>query len=815
MIKRDSFRNVARCAAVALLGMLCGCDTPAAKKESPTTRAPGASGYTYSCWLNGWRKHKTDQSPEILAIQASGYDFTLNLADFGKAGFSIATNKAKSYADALSSETGHLYELPPAEIVIAIDVDGERYRAVSCAAGTDPDVRRLGSARMWESGRFVQHFELVDLKFQAVGGKTLGCKSNLDLIAWPDSLTLTTSLAPEASGAEGWRDARVEVQLKGADLACRTEKAYTGQWCAATTNELTLTYNAAGRVTSGEGLAVRVSAGTNNVLPVTFESAKNCFVASVQKLKRTFKTGYTDIRDYDEFLITVDNAGEDAKEVPFLLDLRDTANITGLCPVLCDTAGRPTGIPVQLSKNWHYKPMGAYLMAYSSLPAKPGRTEYLLRVAYGFYGTLPSASHAQLSLVGYSRKGGNGRWDQLAVGCWGETICFDMDMSLVNLAVTDVRMLMARNGLGGVKWGWTDAGWGGDWFEMLDEAGDKLAFSGLKTAYLSHGPCLTDARHKGFYGARREVTFDARVLTLRTDDYARTLQRFRYTFNVPAANTNISLFRQGRTSEYSTPRVAYGNRYGLIREAQVKPDLSPRELFVDRLTLAGDGPWWVSFPGARHTNNRDWGTGYRALVIRSYKALINGRTYAKPTISLPVNRAGRQAVDVDLLLVPPREAECFQPGDGIEFEVEWITLPRVADDYYGPNEMFRNHLSDNPSSWKTAYREAIGNDLLVTARGGRVVGRYPVVIRAEASVVDVGIQGGVGFVPVRFEGLPSAKGAALFEVAGGREVLFDQAVHGNDFWQADYDEGTGAYALTYNLPLDSRPASVWRLKVGR
>ena len=52
--------------------------------------------------------------------------------------------------------------------------------------------------------------------------------------------------------------------------------------------------------------------------------------------------------------------------------------------------------------------------------------------------TLRSASHAQLSLLGY---GGHGRCDQLATGCWGETVCFDMDMSLVDLAVSGGRVL--------------------------------------------------------------------------------------------------------------------------------------------------------------------------------------------------------------------------------------------------------------------------------------------------------------------------------------------------------------------------------------
>ena len=794
--------------------VFCGCRQPPPPAQDVQLKpAACRPGYSYACWLNGWRKAKSDPSPELLAIQTSGYQFTLNLADFSKAGFSLLASPPRSYAEALTTQTDGLYHLPAADLQIAVDVNGERYRAVSCAAGTDPDPRRLGSAKMWESGRFVQHVECAGLKFESLSGKTLGCQASLSVVAWPDSLTLSVALAPDASaGAAGWKDARVDVRLDGSNLACRAEKTYAGTWTQAATNVLSLTHNLAGRIASDSGLAVQVTAGTNNVFPVAFEPAKNCLVAKAFKIQRAFKPGYTDIRDYDDFSITVDNAGPLAAEVPFLLDFRSPANITGLCPMLCDREGRPTGLPVQLSKNWHYTPMGAYLMAYASLPAKPGRTEYLLRVAYGFYGALPSASHAQLSLIGYSKKGGNGRWDQLAIGCWGETICFDMDLSLVNLVVTDVRMLMARNGRDGVKWGWTDAGWGGDWFEMLDAEGGKLAFKDLKTCYLAHGPCLSDVRHAGFYGARRDVSLEARVRTMRTDDYARTLQRFRYTFNVPAANTNISFFRQGRTSEYATPVVATGNRDGLLLEAQVPLGLKPQELFIDRLPLSGKGPWWVAFPGAKHVNNRDWGTGYRALVIRSYAATINGKTYDRPTISMPVNRSGKSAVDVDLLLVPPREVTAFRPGDGIDLEVEWITLPRVADDYYGPNEAFRKHLTENPSSWKTTFREAAGNDVQVSVRGGVVLSRYPVVIQAKKPVVDVCLTGGVGAVPVRFEGLASLQPAALYEVAGDKEILFDQAVHGNDFWQADYDEGAGTYSLTYNLPLDEKPASKWRLR---
>ena len=802
---------------VSLSLLFSGCRQQAQSNVAPvpTVQPLRSPGYTYACWLNGWRKHKTDKSPEILAIQASCYAFTLDMANLAKAGFASEVAGPLDYASMLTASTDPLYRLPTPELLLMLEVNGEQYRAVSCAAGTDPDPRRLGFAKMWESGRFVQHFEFEDLKFQTVSGKVLNCKANLNLVAWPDSLTLTASLAPAAAEGAGWSQAKVTLQLKGSGVDCRNEKTVAGPWLPSTTNAVTVTYAYPGRVISPQTFSIQVTSGTNNVFPVAYEPTKSCFVAKAPKIKRTFKAGYTDIRDYDDFLITVDSTEAQTKEIPFLLDFRSPANITGLCPMLCDKEGRPTGIPVQLSKNWHYEPMGAYLMAYTSLPVKPGRTEYLLRVAYGFYGTLPSASHAQLSLIGYSGKGGNGRWDQLAIGCWGETICFDMDMSLVNLVVTDVRMLMARNGLNGQKWSWTDAGWGGDWFEMLDGEGNKLAFKDLKTAYLSQGPCLTDVRYSGFYGGRREVALRADVHTLRTDDYARTFQRFRYTFNVPVANTNISFYRQGKTGQYATPKVAYGNRAGLLAEQDVPLGLKAGQCFIDRLPLEGKGPWWVAFPGATHTNGRDWGTGYRAFVIRSYTAMINNKIYTQPTVSfpvsVPVHGPKKELSNVDLLLVPPREVTAFKPGDVIEMDVEWITLHRTADDYYGPNDIFRKHLIENPSSWKTTYREALGNDLRVTARGGKVLNRYPLFVQAEKPAVEVAIAGGVGLVPIRFEGLVSIKDAVLSQVVNGKEIRLDQSVHGNDFWQADYDEIAHTYTLTYNLPLDNKPTSTWRL----
>ena len=977
-------------------------------------------GYTYSVWLNGWRKASANQPPAVFALTTSSYDFSLDLADFRHAGFAWGGPRAASYAEAVTASVGPLRHLPPTELVIELAQGGKVYRAVSSKAGTDDGDRRLSFTRLWESGRFAQHYDFLDLKFTDPTGTVLACNGKLDLVAWPNSLTLTATLSPESAYADGtdspgvsgrsltvitkpvdfphspaldpenltvelwvnvpaqfaetsgwllcknshentqgnfgfkvshgkvdavlnlqgghqavvlpqnrnafklgewnhlaltydgnhfefyvngksqggkdlhakrvpgqgalrlggradgtqgnvqaqfdnlriwnralkakelaahaakpselpvrdgltfentfdqagappptpstatdWNNAAVRILLKYKGITCKAVKVVAGPWRAGTEQSVSLTLPAAIRPEEQTATTVAVTAWDKQSIPVQFDPQKNCWVASVSQLRRDPAGSYSDAaRDYDEFAVTVNNQGFKGRDIPFLLDFRGPASITGLCPILCDPEGRPTGIPVQLSKNWHYDKMGTYLMAYTSLPSKPGKSSYLLRVAYGFYGTLPSASHAQLSLVGY---GGHGRWDQLAIGSWGETICFDMDMSLTKVAVTDVRMLMARDGLEGKQWNWTDAGWGGDWLGMTNPAGEKLAFNELKTAYLSQGPCLTDVRHLGFYGTAREVTFGGQVQTLRTDDYARTFQNLNYTFNTAASTDDLWLYKLGGGGHYITPVVAYGNQTGLLAEKTVPADLVRGQLFLDKTTLTGSGPWWVAFPGSTSTDGRNWGTGYRALIIRSYRATWGGKTYTNPTLGLPVNEvdATGRGTNLDLLLVPPPEVTAIQPGDSVAMELELITLPRIADDYYGPNELLKKHLSNTPNSWKTTYREASGNDLEVTAVGGKVLRRYPVIIQAEAPTVEVRIKGGVGYVPIRFEGLKAGTGFELVEVVDGHAVPLDQAARGNDFWQTDYDEKTQSYRLTYNLALDNKPTSVWRLQPHR
>ena len=112
--------------------------------------------------------------------------------------------------------------------------------------------------------------------------------------------------------------------------------------------------------------------------------------------------------------------------------------ITGFSPIIRDGDGNPTGIPAQISKNFHVGPPWFHGYAELRLPPR-STTECEYTIVYGFWGGAPAVSHSQLCLIGY---GGNQLWDQLAVGSWGESICYDADVNLNRSIIDDVILVI-------------------------------------------------------------------------------------------------------------------------------------------------------------------------------------------------------------------------------------------------------------------------------------------------------------------------------------------------------------------------------------
>jgi hypothetical protein len=100
----------------------------------------------------------------------------------------------------------------------------------------------------------------------------------------------------------------------------------------------------------------------------------------------------------------------------------------------------------------------------------------------------------------------------------------------------------------------------------------------------------------------------------------------------------------------------------------------------------------------------------------------------------------------------------------------------------------------------------------VTVDGGVVTHNYPIIIQALQPDIKIDIWGGVGAVPIRFDGLETASGCVLYQNVNGQLVPLDQSVHGNDFWQTVYDTGSNSYQMSFNLPLDGVVSSKWVLK---
>jgi hypothetical protein len=248
-------------------------------------------------------------------------------------------------------------------------------------------------------------------------------------------------------------------------------------------------------------------------------------------------------------------------------------------------------------------------------------------------------------------------------------------------------------------------------------------------------------------------------------------------------------------------KIAIGNSKGLIKEVHVP---IKKGVVLQATELTGPGPWWVTAPGNVHV-------GYIGMVIRDYRSSFDGKNYTNPYIRADVFQFHDHEIKMDVKIVPPPNVKSYQPGDSVEMDVHWSHLTSVADNYGGPNEDYRKHLAQNPLSWKTTYREAIGNDLEVKVTGGNLLKNYPIIIKANSPQVSMSISGGIGCVPIRIEGL-NTKNNSMYQVIKGKERALDQSNYGNDFWQTEYTPASDTYKMTFNLPLDAKDTSHWILK---
>lgn len=475
--------------------------------------------------------------------------------------------------------------------------------------------------------------------------------------------------------------------------------------------------------------------------------------------------------------------------------------ITGVSAILCDENGEPTGIPIQLSKNWHneaaagvYK--GTWFHGITQVRVPAGKTmRFQVVIANGHWGGVAAASQAQLSLIGW---GSNQRWEQSALGCWGESICYEPAQGQANCTITDVRPLMVTPMNSRGKWSWTSNVGGGDFFRIFDAAGKRVAHQAMKTKVHRQGPCLTEVEFSGRIG--KGIHHSITTSLGRTDDIVRGSYRLRMDVTKAVDFSRFVIFQVGADTYNFTRegRFVLGNGKGVQLEKMTEPG---GNVYRMKPTFIPGATPWVSMeqgkPGNQKNDKGAWAN--RGIIVREWKARLGGKEAGPHFAEHGMERRGARYSTVDL--VPPSGVKRLEPGDFVEAVIEYVVMPQAAEDYYGPNESLREALTRDGGAWEMIHREAVGNNRLAMVEKGTLLGTFPDVrVKCHDDEARMKLKAGIGYVPVTFTGLSQHEGFAL-KVNG--EVL-DQSVHGNDFWQTDYDPESETWSRTYNLPRDGR-----------
>lgn len=776
--------------------------------------------YSHAYYRNGFRRDPSSLEPNLLTFETGFYGLEFDINDLTTVWFQQFTALDPiSYERCFSVNRMDSLEKMPFKMEII--EGGVSYISTNMAPPKDVNKPLNGTVILWEAGKIAQRFELWSLIFKDSQGNTLEGAFSLTILVWPDAFALTLT-AKKATG-------KMEVTLRLKDWV--VQQCFEGEF------DLTLpcdinkrARDASLKVTTDAIQLNPPPSSTMLTLQTHFQpylhayetTADYWYVAKPGFLGRKFKAGYIDIRDYDDYEIVLEEGT--TSPTPYVLSMGMPANVTGMCPMLLTKDGIPSGIPVQLSKNWHWAEKGAYAKLYMILPASG---TYILRVAYGFYGTLPSASHAQLSLWGYGTNSPTGRWDQLAIGCWGETFCIDSEFSCgVEGQITDVRGLMMGS-KPEQKWNWSHCAWGGDWLRAYDASNNKrLYVNHVKVAYLAHGPCLTHVRFYGYYGDGA-VKFEVGIRTLRTDDYCRTFLQFEYLVRKDISLKNGYLHNMLQRA-FHTPTVVHGNSQGLLQEQSIPDGLKANQVYVKNQSFEGAAPFWIAFPDSDQfpPNDKDkkqMPSGTKNMIVSAFSASVGGECYSQPAFSLVneftcwARQNDQSSMMVNLEL--PNGIQEMHAGDSVQMEIEWTTHSRQACDYYGPNQNYKSFLALNPNSWKILFREAQLNGTLlrveVEKEGGELVHKYPITVKVtHEEGVKLHVYAGVGAMPMEFCGLKHSD-YRLYSVSqeSGEDTMVDQSSKvGNDYWQTDYDFSTKTYTMTFNPMLGDVGSTTWKLK---
>ena len=516
----------------------------------------------------------------------------------------------------------------------------------------------------------------------------------------------------------------------------------------------------------------------------------------------------TDFNLYNRHQLEIVHSSPESLYVPLFLDgpINTTFNITGGAPLFRSDTEEPTGLPIQVSKNWHvpgYWPNWFHM--YSTPTVTAGAHSMELTVAIGKWGETFAASHAQLSLVGW---GTNQQWDESALGAWGESITYDPDKTLRRAMVDDVRpFLMEVNG----QYNWTGNVGGADFLKYVDinRPWRDQQPTQLKSTYTAPGPVMTDVTYSGITDGG-DIAMSAQTHLVRTDDIVRAYYVLQYDFLEDVEYARLGLFQiaADNYSDNGFTKYAYGDSTGVLFDGTVpNHNTSGYASNADRgIPLTGDHPWVFMYDSVRTGGNLPEHVADVGFVVRDYTANINGVLIDTPHININRTRNGGWSQMAFELGVPFDASNVvIEAGSSIHAVVEYLVVPNDISLYYGPSSDMANVDSLLFGTTDIIELLASENSIEITPSIGVVEQVQPTVITGVVGELAAQFEmiGGFGYTPITIQGLFRADGWHLQYLENGVWMTIDQSVHDNDFWQTRFDEETGLYAITFSVDTDT------------
>ena len=484
----------------------------------------------------------------------------------------------------------------------------------------------------------------------------------------------------------------------------------------------------------------------------------------------------------------------------------NSPNIVGFSTIIRNENGDPSGIPVQISKNWHgdstvglYE--GSWIRAYTEIKI-PAQTNVQLQFTHNgaTWGGVYAAFSHQLSIAGYYGQDHFG-WLEAGIGSYGEQICHSPDTKLANGFGGDIRPLLT-----------SAAAYGGpdqfcSWTAQVGSVGigvyrnasnQKVFFVEPKVNFKKYGPNLTDTEITAL-STDSKVKLNFNFALNRSDDYTRIYYKIKYKFLEATPFSSFDFFTM-QSEGYNSQKpglVSYGDVNGL--SSQFLPTNSGTNQYTTGIIpLSSNVPWiFTSDNNCTGCSGINVPTNY-GIIIRNYKSIINGIHQSTPNFREKSLSASQYPTIY--CLVPPNISS-FSAGDEVEIDLELVILPKQRIDYYGPNQNYIQTLTENGNQWQMLWREAKDNQIIASTNTSTANINYPLEVNTVNNEALVHINNGIGYVPVTFKSVSSPSKNKLWKYNNSWSIV-DQSVHGKDFWQTDYNPESQKFDITFNVNQD-------------